>query len=953
MTERDNALKRDDNNDVAIVIPTCGGVQLVECFARVLVNSGNNTKVVVSLNPMDSDLADQTKSLCQQLAENVDIDVAWVEADRPLGFGGAVNAGIDHLKESGFPETIIVLNDDTRPSPDWVDGIKETFDTQFFATSYDTSTKVQTYDIKKYPKVGIVGPASNAVIRGQLVKVKGLPEDQIDSFAADFKRQNEKNFLSTNFISGFCMAFSRDLIADLIGKDGYVFDPVFNERIGGFEDNDVCLRAQHMGYGLMIAGQTYVHHNGHQTIGNLNVLNGLANYPVFLKRWEEYTQRDQTLGAAFRVKIETANDLFVFKEALKRAANVCDSISVLFTANPSDLVNSPDYPTLQHHLDAGDIELLNTCSVCDVEGIGNAGGDWIKNVVKHSWHGDEGSIACDVWAGEFNERDERNQVLSMANDFDSDWIISIDHDEIIEARVDRQYFERLMKNPNPEVFAYDFSWINHWNSPDYIRVDSPWGDDGAYDGSMRGTRMYRNFSKDRLILGGTDIGLHCGNIPGCDMYNVRTANMRFHHFGYMRGIDRVRKYQNYVKIDTTTDPQMLGTKEGHLPYQHLVDEVNMTLSPTPKQCGIAFTGLAYEGESVSDFIRVLENIYALMDQICMVWTDTTIKTPSEEWEYVGNLYGVDWVVETFNDDLSKCRNAGLERLRETVGENVGWVLSLDLDEHFSNYLKESTMMRRMAESPKPVSWIFTFVNNIGVFNGESRASESTTHRMFRIDPKFGLKWEGKVHEGLSRSIFRLREEGFPAQFAKAPFKLLHVGLNKSPEEIHNKLEKYGKMLYDECNENPNEAMPWISLGLHFLNDGRNEEAITCFNYAIAIDGPESWMAHKELGSYYLRLAKSSFGLSHSKLDDKHDMYAWLQSMNEGLSGVSVDYPFIGRAKEGRFFQSEINALPDAIPDNVRLILEQHLPQGENEPESGDPSLNKSTQEVSLSNGSKV
>ena len=45
---------------------------------------------------------------------------------------------------------------------------------------------------------------------------------------------------------------------------------------------------------------------------------------------------------------------------------------------------------------------------------------------------------------------------------------------------------------------------------------------------------------------------------------------------------------------------MLGTKEGQLPYQHLVDEVNMTLSPTPKQCGIAFTGLAY-GESVSDF----------------------------------------------------------------------------------------------------------------------------------------------------------------------------------------------------------------------------------------------------------------------------------------------------------------------------------------------------------------
>ncbi len=597
MTERDNVLKHDDEHDTAVVIPTCGGVHLINCIARVAINSGGKTRVVVSLNAMDKDLAEKTKSVCQSVLSPVDMRVDWVESDRPLGFGGAVDAGIDFLKETGFPNTVIVLNDDTLPSPGWVDGINEAFNAKTYNLNRISGDgQGQGISIDTHPVVGIVGPVSGGVSRDQKIDVEGLQEADVDQFAFEFNKENPENFISTNFISGFCMALSRDLIEDLINTDGFVFDPVFNERIGGFEDNDICLRAQHMGYGLMIAGQTYVHHTSHQTIGNLGISNGVANYSVYLDKWSKYTQRDQKLAAAFRVKLETANDLFLFKEALRRAATLCDSISVLFTANPSDIAESSDFADLRRHLEQHDQELLNTASACSDEAVAGVCQNWVENTVRGSWHSGEGGVSCDTWDGFFNERDERNHVLGMAHKFNPDWIISIDHDEMFESRVDRAFIEKLMKNPNPEVLAYDVAWINHWNSPDYVRVDAPWGDNGMFVGGMRGARMYRHLAAQRSkIVVGTDIGLHCGNIPAFSMPNTRSVNARFHHFGYMRGMDRIRKYQNYTALDTTNDRELLGTKDGDLPYQHLVDEVNMMLAPTPKGCGIAFTALAYEG----------------------------------------------------------------------------------------------------------------------------------------------------------------------------------------------------------------------------------------------------------------------------------------------------------------------------------------------------------------------
>ena len=74
----------------------------------------------------------------------------------------------------------------------------------------------------------------------------------------------------------------------------------------------------------------------------------------------------------------------------------------------------------------------------------------------------------------------------------------------------------------------------------------------------------------------------------------------------------------------------------------------------------------------------------------------------------------------------------------------------------------------------------------------------------------------------------------------------------------------------------------------------------------------------------MRMAKASYALAKAGIDEKHDMYGFLSRVNEGLDAVKAEFPYIGLAKEGLFFQSEVKSLPDVVPDNVKMLLEQHF-----------------------------
>ena len=471
MGKKESKAVRDDEHDVAIIIPTVGNDQLIGCVGAIDQYRGDKkVHLVISLNPLPEteEQAVVTKRICDFALESSDMKVTWEESPRALGFGGAVNTGFEALKKNGgVPPVCIILNDDTLPSVGWLDGLCRAFDAE--TCVHLTDPEEQSFPISSYGKVGIVGPVSSGVWRDQRINAE-VPVHLLEQFSADYMKDNEDYYPTTEVISGFCMALKRDLIEELLKEDGFLFDPVYNKNIGGFEDDDICLRADQLGWRCLVAGDTYVHHFGSMTIGTMNIGKGLKNWPTHMKKWAGFTQRAQHLAATYRVKLETVNDLLMFKGSVQGCANLCDSISILLTA-PIALHEAIDIQQLGPALMEDEVNLIKACK----ESVGRehqlgAMKDWVETVTAPAWHSkDCGKVKVDKWEGFFNERDERNAAIELTYEFEPDWIISFDHDEILEQRVDRAKMERLMKCPDPSVMAYDYAWMNHWNSPNHIR----------------------------------------------------------------------------------------------------------------------------------------------------------------------------------------------------------------------------------------------------------------------------------------------------------------------------------------------------------------------------------------------------------------------------------------------------------------------------------------------------
>jgi acetyltransferase-like isoleucine patch superfamily enzyme len=181
-------------------------------------------------------------------------EIKVIRNEENLGFPKAVNQGIREAKG----DIIILLNNDVIVTPGW---------------AYKLADKLND--------VSIIAPMTNYCAGMQKItlpvyeNIEGLNKE-----ASYLEKEREGEVEEVNFVIGFCMAFKKPLF-DELGEFDESLWPCSGEEI------DFCLRAREKGYKVGIALDTYVHHEGSKTFGDMEKA-GQLKYDEICKRNDKH-----------------------------------------------------------------------------------------------------------------------------------------------------------------------------------------------------------------------------------------------------------------------------------------------------------------------------------------------------------------------------------------------------------------------------------------------------------------------------------------------------------------------------------------------------------------------------------------------------------------------------------------------------------------------------------------
>ena len=254
---------QDDNPAkplVSIIILVCNQIAYTKkCMESIVKHTDVPFELIVVDNASTDGTLQYLKSELTQLMPEDRLRI--IKNKENLGFAKGNNQGIAVSRG----KYVVLLNNDVVVTPGWL--------SKMIACA------------AKRPKTGIVGPKSNCVSGPQLVEKVSYDTNNLnglETFAAEFAKNNSGKITPFNRIVGFCMLIKRAVIHKIGGMDG-------RYGLGNFEDNDFCLRALLAGYELCIAEDCFIHHFGNRTfigeqIDYRESLN--QNWEIFKKKWE-------------------------------------------------------------------------------------------------------------------------------------------------------------------------------------------------------------------------------------------------------------------------------------------------------------------------------------------------------------------------------------------------------------------------------------------------------------------------------------------------------------------------------------------------------------------------------------------------------------------------------------------------------------------------------------------
>ncbi len=822
----------------------------------------------------------------QLTADNCRVDSVLL--DRAIGFGSAHNVGVAYAAATlGIGEYITFYNDDLRATSGWAehlvdalngDTIQMDMDMAFTQPGGPPRREFKRID---WGRVGLVGPVttvaagSQGCVQADDVKRVGSHDDYAKAWRA---QQLHSRWVNTTFLSGFCVMVCREALLDLLVPCSAAGMGIWDgDRypIAGYEDNDLCVRAMQAGWRMAVDHTTYVGHVGHQTFDAAfpDFKRGMRNRAAYYEKWRDLTRSCTRLTGVMRVALTNVFAVNTFLQGVKRHAHLLNGLVVYMTNCPGPaLLKEPQ----ELGKTAGELKEFLAALISageDPRAVERVIFDLITaafqaaaKVQPHLQDWASVSVRC-VPSNplEANERDDRNAAIELAyaqfgHDFElgSEWLLSIDHDEIIENRITRQHLVRLMQHPDPLVMAYDVAWLDHYNSNDSYRHDGPiWGDGANIGGVRHGRRLWRVWPYQQaegvktILLGGEANGLHCGNLPDVSAVSVRVAALRFRHFGYARRQDRMARLAFYKERDPNPDVFAMGAAS----YDPIVVEDNMMTSLYMPNNGIALTMLFYGKEDPDRLASLLDALHGVADIVNLTWTDrVSYNAPESEGGASAimrslidsfNVAGTMLLLEAHDvwDDaglhMAKARNVGIEALDRLNTErdlHLCWGLFFDPDEVLPNGAHAEKCLRHMAQMSTKRAFIVPFVNiQLG---GDASGSESV--RMFRLN----MRMTGRVHESFDDWLrdHQAASKASEMGLRMAPFEVLNPGL-ADPKTIEAKIVRYSEALVRELEERPTNGSAWASLGLQFQAEGRYDDAMRCYDNSITVR-PDAYVGYR-------------------------------------------------------------------------------------------------------------
>ena len=554
----------------SLILVTCDHLELT---VRCLQSLGRSMSDEVELVVVDNGSTDGTRAYLEAALDQLPGRAEALLLDRNQGWCRAANAGLERANG----DYLVLLNNDLVFPSSWIEGLRECM---------DSAQQVSP----GFGPAGLVGPVSNSVGGSQQVPTPGGygPRD-VERVARTLAQQHAAAWRPSNFLSGFCLMISRACYQQIGGLDEAYWP-------GGFDDNDLVLRAQERGFCCYVAGNVFVHHQGSATFNDLfpHKRGGLANLQLFQQRWQQRRQGPGRLVAIYRVK-DAARTL---GQSLAATAGFADAICVL---------------------DDGSTD--STPELCQEH----------PAVTRYERH-----------ERPFDERRDRNRLLELAAELEPDWVIAVDGDEVFE--LDRARAQRLMHLADPHLRALGFHWYTFWDEE-----HRAFRADGIF-GRMSGLRMYR-WEPNQRIEQGTAQGLHCGNIPRFPPGAASYTDVRVRHLGYDTPPLRRAKYELYRALDPDPDPALVGNAD----YSHLISPT-VSLREYAAEHGVSLCLITRDEEQrLPGMLAFWE---PFVDQICVVdtgSTDGTVDVARRFTEHVEQLEA-----DPQELDLGQARNRSLE-----------------------------------------------------------------------------------------------------------------------------------------------------------------------------------------------------------------------------------------------------------------------------------------------------